>query len=142
MKVERSALHAVLVLGLAAGGAGAGAGAEEVPDPESGAELFFTHCGACHGRSGEGDGPVAAQLEYAPPDLTRLAERAGGEFPQDAVFRIIDGRDPLEGHGGPEMPIWGDAFRSREEGFDEEAAKARIRRIVEHLKTLQEENDR
>jgi mono/diheme cytochrome c family protein len=130
----RGASHAAVTLLLAGSAA-----AQEATDPESGAELFFTHCGACHGESGEGDGPVAGELEFAPPDLTRIALRAGGEFPTEKVFRIIDGRDPIEGHGGPEMPIWGDAFRSADEGFDEKAAEERIRRIVAHIATLQKE---
>jgi mono/diheme cytochrome c family protein len=115
------------------------AAAQEAPEPESGAELFFTHCGACHGKGGEGDGPAAAELEFVPPDLTRIAERAGGEFPADQVSRIIDGRDPVEGHGGPEMPIWGDGFRFEEDGFDAAAAEARIQRVVDHIETLQKE---
>lgn len=137
IKAERSAPWAVLALGLAAG-----AGAQEAAEPESGAELFYTHCGACHGKGGEGDGPVVGELEYAPPDLTRIAERAGGEFPEAEVFRIVDGRDPVEGHGGPDMPIWGDAFRRAEEGYDEEAAEQRIRRVVAHLERLQKGVDR
>jgi len=24
---------------------------------------------------------------------------------------IIDGRHPVPGHGGPDMPVWGDAFK-------------------------------
>ena len=132
---ERSGLGAVIALGLLSGSAGA----QEAQAPESGAELFFTHCGACHGKGGEGDGPVANELEYVPPDLTLIAQRAGGEFPAEQVFRIVDGRDPVKGHGGPEMPIWGDAFRSAEEDFDESVAEARIRSIVKHLETLQRE---
>jgi mono/diheme cytochrome c family protein len=117
-----------------------GAAAEEAraeTDGRSGAELFFTHCGACHGVSGEGDGPVAAELKYLPPDLTRIAERNGGEYPADAVRQIIDGRKPLPGHGGPEMPIWGDAFKTAADRFSEEAAQAKIAAIVAHLATLQ-----
>ena len=49
----------------------------------------------------------------------------------------MDGRNPLKGHGGPDMPIWGDAFRNAETGYDDAAAKARIRIVVDYLKTLQ-----
>jgi len=117
-----------------------GAAAEEAraeTDGRSGAELFFTHCGACHGVSGEGDGPVAAELKYLPPDLTRIAERNGGEYPADAVHQIIDGRKTLPGHGGTEMPIWGDAFKTADDRFSEEVAQAKIAAIVAHLATLQ-----
>ena len=42
---------------------------------------------------------------------TRLAQRNKGRFDAEKVQRIIDGRDPVKGHGGPDMPVWGDAFK-------------------------------
>jgi len=36
----------------------------------SGAELFATHCSACHGRGGRGDGEQATRLALPPADLT------------------------------------------------------------------------
>jgi len=138
VSVDRIVAGAVTSLLLLVGSAGA----QESADPESGAELFYTHCAACHGRSGEGDGPVAAELEFAPPDLTRLAQRAGGEFPADDVLRMIDGRNPVKGHGGGDMPIWGDAFRTSANGFDEAAAEARIRRIVDYIASIQKKKEK
>ena len=119
--------------------------ASEAQEPEpgpaegvdAGGDLFFTHCGPCHGKTAEGDGPVASSLEFVPPDLTRIAIRNGGEFPADLVRRIVDGRKAVKGHGGPEMPIWGDAFKTREEGFSEEAVAEKIRAIVSWLATVQ-----
>jgi hypothetical protein len=35
------------------------------------------------------------------------------------------------------MPIWGDAFRNAETGYDDASARAKIRGIVEHLKAMQ-----
>jgi len=35
-----------------------------------GAELFPSHCAACHGASGKGDGPAAKSLPIPPADLT------------------------------------------------------------------------
>jgi hypothetical protein len=54
------------------------------------------------------------------------------------VARIVDGRDPVEGHGGPDMPVWGDAFKNADTGYDEEKVKEKIRAVVAHVKTLQE----
>ena len=39
---------------------------------------FVMWCGPCHGRRGEGNGPIAAQLQTIPPDLTDIQRRAGG----------------------------------------------------------------
>jgi mono/diheme cytochrome c family protein len=104
----------------------------------SGAYTFRTYCASCHGVDGRGEGPLAVNLRFEPPDLTLIAKRSGGRFPADRVYRIIDGRNPLAGHGGPEMPVWGDAFRGGDTAYDEAQAKARIESIVDHLKTLQQ----
>jgi len=103
----------------------------------AGAYTFRTHCASCHGADGRGEGPMAASLRFQPPDLTLIAKRNGGAFPADRVERIVDGRNPLEGHGGPDMPIWGDAFKNSETGYDEAQARAKIHAVVEHLRTLQ-----
>lgn len=49
----------------AAPGPNAAAGARK-GDPARGAPLYATYCASCHGLSGDGDGPVAANLEPKP----------------------------------------------------------------------------
>ena len=93
------------------------ASGQELPAPPvdqsySGSDLFKTYCAACHGTSAHGDGPLAAMMKKPPPDLTQFAARNGGTFPSALVAQIIDGRQPVKGHGGPDMPVWGDAFRA------------------------------
>jgi hypothetical protein len=39
------------------------------------------------------------------------------------VRKVIDGRQPVTGHGGKDMPVWGDAFQA---ASGESAVKARI----------------
>ena len=104
----------------------------------SGSELFRTYCAVCHGRSARGDGPLAANMKKPPPDLTQFAARNGGTFPAALVAQIIDGRRPVTGHGGPDMPVWGDAFKQSRLGSSEESVQARIKALVEYLETLQE----
>ena len=36
------------------------------------------------------------------------------------------------------MPIWGDAFRNAETGYDDAEVKEKIRGLVDYLRTLQE----
>jgi len=103
----------------------------------SGSYTFRTYCASCHGIDAKGDGPLADSLRFRPPDLTLIAKRSGGEFPFEDVVRIVDGRKPLKGHGGPDMPIWGDAFRNSADGYEEASAKAKVRSVVEHLRTIQ-----
>jgi mono/diheme cytochrome c family protein len=104
----------------------------------SGSELFKIYCAACHGISAHGDGPLAANMKKPPPDLTQFAARNGGVFPAALVTQIIDGRQPVKGHGGPVMPVWGDAFKASRLGSSEHAVRARIRALVEFLEGIQE----
>jgi mono/diheme cytochrome c family protein len=88
-----------------------GAVAEE-PDPRaaSGEALYHQYCGACHGVLADGRGAVASILTPPPSDLTRIAARRDGVFPEAEVIRKIDGRDPVVAHGTREMPVWGQRF--------------------------------
>jgi mono/diheme cytochrome c family protein len=109
------------------------------PATVSGSVLYQRLCASCHGREGHGDGPVGPSLKTAVPDLTRLAQRHDGHFPENWVYRVIDGREAMLVHGPREMPVWGYELW-REQGADVNAgAKARelIDRIVGYLKDLQ-----
>ena len=102
-----------------------------------GGSLFTTYCASCHGKEAKGDGPLAENLRIRPADLTVIAKRNKGEFDAVKVHRIIDGREPVKGHGGSDMPVWGDAFKNSGRGYDEKSVKARIDAIVDHLKSIQ-----
>lgn len=111
-------------------------GAEELAG-YSGAELYKRFCASCHGSGGEGDGPVAPTLRVMVPDLSRLAGRRRGEFPAEAVRRIIDGREIRAAHGTRRMPVWGYEFRSA--GTRGEEADVLVQRLVDHLRSIQRE---
>ena len=111
--------------------------AEAVLSGASGDALFKTYCRSCHGKSAKGDGIMADYLRFRPADLTLIAKHNAGKFDADAVYRIIDGRDRVRGHGGTDMPVWGDAFKRSADGYSEKAVKARIQAIVNYLKTIQ-----
>ena len=103
----------------------------QVIDEYSGQETYMRYCAACHGETGQGDGPVASGLPITVPDLTRLQERKGDEFPEDVLRKIIDGREVVIVHGTRFMPVWGYEFWV-EEGADD-AAQERVATIVENL---------
>ncbi len=109
---------------------------ESLQTPENGAQLFRENCASCHGASGQGNGPMAAQLRKTPPDLTRFAQRNGGTFPSELVRQIIDGRD-VASHGDRAMPVWGDAFRRSGRDVTDAAADARIEALVRFLQSIQ-----
>lgn len=107
-----------------------------------GKQLFMAHCAACHGASGEGSGSVAPFLTISPTDLTRIAERNGGEFPFLHVFQVIDGRTQVRAHGDTQMPVWGSAFK--EEAGDlygpyggEPFVRARVTSLTFYVQSIQ-----
>jgi mono/diheme cytochrome c family protein len=109
------------------------AGSKSVP---AGSGLFSTYCVVCHGADGKGTGPLADSLKRRPADLTLLAKNNGGTYPREMVAKIIDGREGVKGHGGGDMPVWGDAFeRSADAG--PQAVTDRIEALVEYLSTMQ-----
>jgi mono/diheme cytochrome c family protein len=109
------------------------------PNPKSvpaGSGLFATYCVVCHGADGKGSGPLADSLKRRPSDLTALAKANGGTYPRDMVLKIIDGREGVKGHGGGDMPVWGDAFeRSVDAG--PQAVKERLDALVDYIATMQ-----
>jgi len=116
-----------------------------VPEPTpqqrvkfDGATVFRTYCVVCHGAPAKGDGPLASQLRKAPPDLTLFARNNQGTFPKELVAKIIDGREPVKGHGGGDMPVWGDAFSRSLEDSDPESVKQKIQALVGYVESIQQ----
>jgi mono/diheme cytochrome c family protein len=138
-RIAVTAATFVLALAIATAGRAQGvpSGQAAAGPAVNGADLFRTYCAACHGREAKGDGPVASSLRKPPPDLTLFARRNGGTFAADVVYRIIDGRSPVPGHGGGDMPVWGDAFSRTREGATEDAVKTRIDALVSFLRAIQ-----
>lgn len=98
----------------------------------SGLEMYETFCASCHGAEGKGDGPVAPLIKIHVPDLTRIAQRDGGEFPTEDVRRIIDGRYDRPAHGPRDMPVWGWQFY-RSESLNDPAERARVDALIDRL---------
>ncbi len=74
---------------------------------------YDAHCAICHGESGRGNGEMRRFLTQAPTDLTTIAKRNGGTFPNQLMWEIIDGRSSraIGAHGTSTMPIWGQRYR-------------------------------
>ncbi len=101
----------------------------------SGSDLFYNNCAACHGTDGKGNGPMGQVLTIRPADLTIIAKNTGGKFPAAKIYQLIDGRNPdVRGHGGPDMPVWGEVFAVRGNAA---SAKDRINALVKYIETLQ-----
>jgi mono/diheme cytochrome c family protein len=118
-----------------------GLAAEEEPALVAGKLQFEKNCGICHGVGGKGHGPITPLLKKVPADLTQLSKKNNGKFPFWQTYRMIDGREPIDAHGGRDMPIWGDRFRE-EAGHQqgaESVVRGRILELVVYLQSIQEE---
>jgi mono/diheme cytochrome c family protein len=109
---------------------------------EGGKLKYQKYCANCHGPLGKGDGEMAKLLVFKPADLTQLSKKNQGQFPFWRVYRTIDGREIVRGHGTREMPLWGFVFQV-EEGSDgstsqEDLVRGRIWQLVYYLESIQE----
>ena len=135
--VRFSAVVAATAFALLVPAFAATASAQEFKQTTPGAEVYRTYCATCHGTSARGDGPLASAMSKKPADLTEIAKRNGGVFPAELVFKTIDGKQPVRGHGGPDMPVWGDAFAKSREAGDADRVKAVIQSLVDYLASIQ-----
>ncbi|MEO0425931.1 MAG: c-type cytochrome [Pseudomonadota bacterium] len=112
-----------------------------------GEQFFVDECAVCHGLDGQGKGPLGNVLSVPVADLTAAAAQNDGMFPFGRLYRVIDGRSPVDGHGPSEMPVWGSIFRAEVQsegatggyrGLDAELLVAgRITAILKYLEAIQ-----
>ena len=102
----------------------------------SGQEMYRVYCAACHGTDGKGDGPASAALKSLPSDLTVLARRNAGAFPELRVFGAINGDLRVTAHGSKDMPTWGAVF-GQMDGTDVARVKLRIRNLTKYIESIQ-----
>jgi mono/diheme cytochrome c family protein len=95
--------------------------------------MFNSYCAPCHGKDAKGTGPAAKALVKAPADLTTIAKRNGGAFPEVKVKRYIEGADDVSAHGSREMPIWGPLFRE----LNQDTALLRVQQLNDYIKGMQ-----
>lgn len=104
-----------------------------------GKKEFLANCARCHGVDGKGN---AAQMRavpgYVSVDLTRLAERNGGQFPRQEVYDAIDGRKRFPAHFIGDMPTWGLQYQQDSSHPEsEEKVRRRISALVDYVESLQ-----
>ena len=114
------------------------------PSPRqlTGLEMYQQLCASCHGVDGHGDGPVSSLIKIGVPDLTRIAQRDGGEFPTEDVRRTIDGRWDRRAHGARDMPVWGWRLydvSSTHDAQERATVDSMIGRLVDYLRSIQVE---
>lgn len=87
--------------------------------PQAGRNLYAQNCVACHGSDARG----GAQM----PDLTLIAARAGGVYPQVRVLDKLDGYARGQtAYEGVEMPNFGDLLTGRLDRVDLPGGRSRL----------------
>ena len=105
----------LIAAALMLGANGIAAAADKKPKADMGKYEYMNSCSLCHGTDGKNGSAINDLLKKVPPDLTTLSKRNNGIFPFDRVYAVIDGREPLLGHGERDMPAWGDRYMSSTE---------------------------
>jgi mono/diheme cytochrome c family protein len=96
------------------------------------AAVYARLCTACHGPTGEGDGPLADTTKRPVADLSRMAERNGGEFPRERVLTQLNDSRTQRISGMPAMRL-----KFRELGTDQARTKIIFNRLADYVGTLQ-----
>jgi mono/diheme cytochrome c family protein len=92
------------------------------PPPVPARELYATHCAACHGAGGKGDGPRAEVIRPLMPDLSDAV--AMGKVDDAFLFEMIKKGSSQFGRSNA-MPAWGMQLTDDE-----------IRALVAYIRTL------
>ncbi len=107
---------------------------------------YMSNCAACHGADAKGGGAVAAVLSVKPSDLTKISKSFNGQFPNEHIYKVIDGREMINPHGDTDMPVWGHRYMSMANKIDnavphdvdvQALAFGRITSLVGYLESIQ-----
>jgi len=101
----------------------------------SGKELYQEHCAVCHGADARGGGPAARSLRVRPTDLTQLACRNEGVFPEERFLKTMHGEVAVAAHGAVDMPVWGKVLSRASSSPD--LAEKRIHALMNYVEELQ-----
>lgn len=99
------------------------------PDPARGAAVYATNCAACHGASGQGDGPAAKGLATAPAnfhDAARMANRSAHGL-YNSITLGVAGTSMAANPQMREDDRWALAFYVADLAANSESGRAQLR---------------
>jgi len=104
--------------------------------PISGKQMFTSYCAPCHGVDGKGHGPAAAALRTQPTDLTGLAKKNHGRFPDTHIVATLQFGTDVAAHGNADMPVWGPILGKMNHTSMQEK-QLRISNLSRYIQSLQ-----
>jgi len=110
------------------------------PDPDSGEQLYKSYCADCHGNDLKGNRRISSEYKNPPADLTTLAQRHKGEFPEAYVENVLRNGVNKPAHGNTEMPVWGIVFAPGNDA-NPQIVTTRILNLTNYIKSLQAKPD-
>ena len=105
------------------------------PASNQGVDLYSQYCAVCHGKDGKGAGPAAEALKTPPTDLTQIAHRNNGKFPELAVKLVLQGQYTVPAHGTTDMPVWGPLLRGSSDNWA--MGELRVQELLKYVATIQ-----
>ncbi|HEX8711472.1 MAG TPA: c-type cytochrome [Terracidiphilus sp.] len=102
---------------------------------DSGRQMYASYCASCHGMDGRGNGPVAADLKTQPTDLTQLARRNHGKYPDVRVISVLKQGTSVPAHGNAVMPVWGPILNATD--ANSRLSALRISNLSGYLESIQ-----
>lgn len=105
-------------------------------NPVSGLQLYKRYCAVCHGNDLKANGPISPEFKNPPADLTTLAQRHEGKFPDEYVQGVLRNGVKKPAHGDTEMPIWEPLFATIP-GTDSALVSIRIVNLTNYIKSMQ-----
>ncbi|MBI2370602.1 MAG: cytochrome c [Deltaproteobacteria bacterium] len=97
-------------------------------DPQAGKAIYTRLCAPCHGESGKGDGPAAANLPDKPQDFTDAS--ALGKATDQDLFNVIKNGGAVVGKSKFMVP------------FGSKLSDADIRNLVSYIRTFSKSRSR
>jgi mono/diheme cytochrome c family protein len=104
--------------------------------PTSGKQMFTSYCAPCHGVDGRGQGPAASALRVPPADLTGLAKKNHGSFPDTHIVSVLEFGASVRSHGSAEMPVWG-SILGRMSPSNAQDKQLRISNLSRYIESMQ-----
>lgn len=104
-----------------------------------GKQMFTSYCAPCHGLDGRGHGRTAAELKFAPADLSVLSRNHHGAYPAEHLVAVLQLGSQNHALGSDEMPVWGPIFIKMDQpaGNAPNMEALRISNLVHYVETLQ-----